>query len=264
MPLSPSSVLDDTGKPIKVDSLGLPVTHSGEFFDHMAVVKAEAIYTASGGGQMLFSTEQSLPVMPGWLRYNRLRARAAKGVGVGPVVVAVSFAGGKVFGDLPPHEAFPIGGTNSVRGYDEGAVGSGRDYVVGSAELQVPLVQPLEGVVFVDVGSDLGTGTMVQGNPAGARGKPGTGHGAGVGVRVDTPIGPLRLELAWNDHGKARTVSSLTAERKALQMGSLDKCMLRFCSVVYTDAFLFFNSISASASGFDSCSEYARSLRVSE
>ena len=57
MPLSSSSVLDDTGKPIKVDSLGLPVTHSGEFFDHMAVVKAEAIYTASGGGQMLFSTE---------------------------------------------------------------------------------------------------------------------------------------------------------------------------------------------------------------
>ena len=43
-------------------------------------------------------------------------------------------------GDLPPHEAFPIGGTNSVRGYDEGAVGSGRSYVVASAEVSVPLV----------------------------------------------------------------------------------------------------------------------------
>ena len=110
-----------------------------------------------------------------------------------------------MIGDLPPHEAFPIGGTNSVRGYDEGAVGSGRDYVVGSAELQVPLVAPLEGVVFLDVGSDLGTGAKVKGNPAGARGKPGYGHGAGVGVRVDTPIGPLRLEHAWNDAGKGRT-----------------------------------------------------------
>ena len=29
--------------------------------------------------------------------------------------------GGMIFGDLPPYEAFPIGGTNSVRGYGEGA-----------------------------------------------------------------------------------------------------------------------------------------------
>ena len=43
-------------------------------------------------------------------------------------------------GDLAPHEAFPIGGTNSVRGYDEGAVGSGRSYVVASGEVSFPLV----------------------------------------------------------------------------------------------------------------------------
>lgn len=51
-----------------------------------------------------------------------------------------SFSGGTVIGDLAPHEAFPIGGTNSVRGYDEGAVGSGRSCVVASAEISVPLV----------------------------------------------------------------------------------------------------------------------------
>lgn len=28
--------------------------------------------------------------------------------------------GGVIVGDLPPYEAFPIGGTNSVRGYSEG------------------------------------------------------------------------------------------------------------------------------------------------
>lgn len=27
---------------------------------------------------------------------------------------------GMIIGDLPPYEAFPIGGTNSVRGYNEG------------------------------------------------------------------------------------------------------------------------------------------------
>ena len=51
-------------------------------------------------------------------------------------------------GDLPPHEAFPIGGTNSVRGYDEGAVGSGRSYVVASAEVSVPLVSCVRELFF--------------------------------------------------------------------------------------------------------------------
>ena len=43
-------------------------------------------------------------------------------------------------GNFPPHEAFAIGGTNSVRGYEEGAVGSGRSYAVGSGEISFPLV----------------------------------------------------------------------------------------------------------------------------
>lgn len=43
-------------------------------------------------------------------------------------------------GNFPPHEAFPIGGTNSVRGYEEGAIGSGRSHVVGSGEMSFPLV----------------------------------------------------------------------------------------------------------------------------
>jgi len=58
---------------------------------------------------------------------------------------------------------------------------------------------PLEGVVFGDYGSDLGSGPKVPGDPAGARGKPGSGYGYGVGVRVDSPLGPLRLEYAFND-----------------------------------------------------------------
>lgn len=43
-------------------------------------------------------------------------------------------------GNFSPHEAFAIGGTNSVRGYEEGAVASGRSYVVGSGEISFPVV----------------------------------------------------------------------------------------------------------------------------
>ena len=43
-------------------------------------------------------------------------------------------------GNFSPHEAFAIGGTNSVRGYEEGAVGSGRSYAVGSGEVSCRMV----------------------------------------------------------------------------------------------------------------------------
>jgi outer membrane protein insertion porin family len=45
-----------------------------------------------------------------------------------------------VVGNFSPYEAFAIGGTNSVRGYEEGGVGSGRSYVVGSGEISFPMV----------------------------------------------------------------------------------------------------------------------------
>lgn len=51
-----------------------------------------------------------------------------------------SLSSGHVVGNFPPHEAFTIGGTNSVRGYEEGSVGSGRSYAVGSGEISFPMV----------------------------------------------------------------------------------------------------------------------------
>ncbi|KAF3775476.1 Outer envelope protein 80 [Nymphaea thermarum] len=115
-----------------------------------------------------------------------------------------SLTGGTVVGNFSPHEAFAIGGTNSVRGYEEGAVGSGRSYVVGSGEVSFRMFGPVEGAIFADYGSDLGSGSAVPGDPAGARGKPGSGYGYGAGIRVESPLGPLRLEYAFNDRFATR------------------------------------------------------------
>jgi hypothetical protein len=43
-------------------------------------------------------------------------------------------------GDMAPYQAFSIGGIGSVRGYGEGAVGSGRSCLVANSELTLPLV----------------------------------------------------------------------------------------------------------------------------
>jgi len=60
------------------------------------------------------------------------------------------------------------GGSNSVRGYDEGDVGSGRSFVQATAEYR-PNFAVVGGALFVDVGTDLGTGDNVP-DPAGVRG----------------------------------------------------------------------------------------------
>ncbi|XP_031114447.1 outer envelope protein 80, chloroplastic [Ipomoea triloba] len=198
---------DDKGNPIIRDFYSSPLTASGNTHDDMLLAKLETMYTGSGdsGSSMLvFNMDQGIPVLPEWLVFSRVNARALKGLAVGPVRLFLSLSGGHVVGNFPPHEAFAIGGTNSVRGYEEGAVGSGRSYVVGCGEISFPLRGPVEGAIFADYGTDLGSGSSVPGDPAGARLKPGSGYGAGLGIRVDSPLGPLRLEYAFNDQRVGR------------------------------------------------------------
>lgn len=198
---------DDNGSPKVVDLYEGPLTFSGKAYDDMLVAKLETVYTDSGdhgSSQFVFNAEQGLPIVQDWLFFNRLNVRTRQGVQIGPARCIASFSGSTVIGDLAPHEAFPIGGTNSVRGYEEGAVGSGRSCIVASGEISFPMYGPVEGAIFADYGTDLGSGQTVAGDPAGARGKPGTGYGFGAGIRVDSPLGPLRLEYALNDVNQRR------------------------------------------------------------
>ncbi|KAJ6945175.1 outer envelope protein 80 [Populus alba x Populus x berolinensis] len=202
-----AGVRDENGNPIIKDHYSSPLTASGKTHDDMLLAKFESVYTGSGdhGSSMfVFNMEQGLPLWPEWLFFNRVNARARKGAQIGPALCLLSLSGGHVVGNFPPHEAFAIGGTNSVRGYEEGAVSSGRSYVIGSGEISFPMLGPVEGVIFADYGTDLGSGPTVPGDPAGARLKPGSGYGYGFGIRVDSALGPLRLEYAFNDKNMKR------------------------------------------------------------
>ena len=46
---------------------------------------------------------------------------------------------GTCVGDLANYDLFPIGGPNSVRGFNVGELGSGRSFLEGAAELRLPL-----------------------------------------------------------------------------------------------------------------------------
>ena len=144
---------DDKGNPIIRDFYNSQLTASGNAYDDTLLAKLESVYTDSGdrsSTMFVFNIEQGLPILPEWLSFNRVTARLRQGYEIGPARLLLSASGGHVEGNFSPHEAFAIGGTNSVRGYEEGAVGSGRSYAVGSGEVSCRMFGPLEGVVFGD------------------------------------------------------------------------------------------------------------------
>jgi outer membrane protein insertion porin family len=168
-------------------------------------------FNPTSGGILRLNSEQSVPVGRGSIFMNRLRGSYSHYVPVswinfneGPQALAFNFQVGTIVGDVPPYEAFALGGTNSIRGYDEGEVGSGRSYAQFTAEYRFPLFSFLGAALFFDAGSDLGSGNAVPGSPGPSRGKPGGGFGYGAGLRVQTPLGPLRIDYGFNDQGEGR------------------------------------------------------------
>ncbi len=159
------------------------------------------------GSFLRFGVDQSVPVGLGNIFLTRLRGNYSQYLPVnftnfapGPQTLAFNLQGGTVLGDLPPYEAFTLGGSNSVRGYEEGALTSGRSYVQASVEYRFPVFSVVSGALFFDVGSDLGTTTRA----AEVLNKNGTGYGYGLGVRVQSPLGPIRIDYGINDDGNSR------------------------------------------------------------
>ena len=106
---------------------------------------------------------------------------------------------------VPDSQLFRAGGDDSVRGFSyrslgpltNGVVGGGTALLTTSIELARPISKNLPslwGAVFVDAG-----------NAANGFGNLKMSLGTGAGVRWRSPVGPLRLDLAWSpDTRKAR------------------------------------------------------------
>jgi outer membrane protein insertion porin family len=197
------------------DSLGNPLSASGTGQDDLLLLQfayatdqRDNPIKPSSGSVFRIATEQSIPIGLGSVFLNRVRASYSYFIPVnflsfseGTQALAFNIQGGTVFGTLPPYEAFQIGGSNSVRGWNEGKIGSGRSFGIFSAEYRFPVFNIVGGVLFFDYGTDLGSASGVPGNPAGARNKPGSGAGYGIGVRVQSPLGSIRVDYGLASNG---------------------------------------------------------------
>ncbi len=116
-----------------------------------------------------------------------------------PQTIGFQFKAGTILGELPPYEAFCMGGTSSVRGYGSCDLAVSKSFVEGTAEYRFPIWRMISGALFADAGSDLGSQKDVPGKPGKLLQKSGAGYSLGGGVGVKTPIGPLRLDVASKD-----------------------------------------------------------------
>jgi outer membrane protein insertion porin family len=212
------AIQDADGEISPVDEKGNDLSFSGSGKDDLLTLQLGAVrdrrdnpLRPTQGSLLRLGIEQSIPVGEGSILLSRLRGSYSHYIPVnfthfteGAEALAFNIQGGTILGDLPPYEAFSLGGVNSVRGYDEGEVGTGRNFIQATAEYRFPVFSVVSGALFADFASDIGSGDNVLGDPAGVRGKPGSGFGYGLGVRVQTPIGPIRLDYGFNDQGDSR------------------------------------------------------------
>ena len=93
-------------------------------------------------------------------------------------------------GDIPEFSQYRIGGQGSIRGYRDEQFRGDRMFL-GSIEYRFPIVSKVQGALFTDWGGAWDTGIA-----------PKHIHGSGgLGVQIQTPIGPLRLDYGIGDDG---------------------------------------------------------------
>lgn len=111
-------------------------------------------------------------------------------------VIATKASVGFASGDLPKSALFEAGGQGTLRGYEDDQF-QGDKMVLGTVEYRFPLATKVQGALFTDFGSAWGEDRW--------NGKYDTSfdlkYSVGVGVQIETPLGPIRLDYGRGEDG---------------------------------------------------------------
>ncbi len=139
--------------------------------------------------------------------YSTLSANVRKYVKLREgIVLALNAQGGaSAIGEMPEFNMFRMGGSYSVRGFNEGGLGIGTGFMLGTAELrtkvplfgklkQIPFLDTLSTAFFLDAGQVTGQSQLLN-DPDFQQ--DGFGASVGAGIRINIPgVGPLRVDYA--------------------------------------------------------------------
>ncbi|WP_196593090.1 BamA/OMP85 family outer membrane protein [Pectinatus sottacetonis] len=112
-------------------------------------------------------------------------------------VLALKLNGGYANHDLPEAGRFEIGGQGTLRGYKDDQF-KGNKMILGSIEYRFPIITKVQGALFFDMGDAWG-GRNWSWQPI--EDKLSLHHSYGVGIQIETPVGPLRLDYGIGEDG---------------------------------------------------------------
>ena len=112
----------------------------------------------------------------------------------GECVWALYLGAGYADGDMPLSQRFSMGGSDTLRGYEDDQF-RGNSMVKATLEYRFPIVKKVQGVLFTDNGYawdnrfedefDFG---LIK-------------NSFGVGLRINSPLGPVKLDYGYGDDG---------------------------------------------------------------
>lgn len=153
-------------------------------------------FNPTGGAIDIFSLEAAGEIFGGDTEFQKLEAdlrRYYPGFKE-EHAWALRMKTGLGFGEIPPVDKYHLGGSNTLRGYENNIVGN--DMLLLNAEYRFPVVDKITGVVFVDSGNAWETRDEMS--------LENLKTSAGLGARMNTPLGQIRLDYGWNDSGDGK------------------------------------------------------------
>lgn len=175
------------------------VTNLGRLTSAALLERRDDPVNSTRGSFSSVSFEQTAPALGADVRYSKVLAQQYLFVPLGGVVLASRVVAGGAFGPDEPidKDRFYAGGGNSVRGYAERALGpqdvlfgsplGGTSLIVLNQEIRFPIYRWLRGVGFLDAGNVF--------YPEAPNAEGGLKIGYGAGVRIDSPVGLLRVDF---------------------------------------------------------------------
>ena len=177
-----SSIEDNTGK-----TRSITLTAKQDSRNHP--------FNPTGGSMNTISVEHAGPELGGDQEFNKFNYDGRKYVEGFKEGHAWALRLKTGFGsdDLPDTEKYYLGGARNLRGFEEGSL-KGDSLALLNIEYRFPIHDNFTGVVFSDTGNTWDSVNDIHLEEV--------RFSAGLGVRMNTPLGQIRLDYGWNDDGE--------------------------------------------------------------